>query len=333
MKIIFIGTSEFASIVLEQLIGSGYSPVLIITETDKPAGRNQVLTFPPVKITAQKYGISVDQPEKIKNYKLKNQSLGSTSKLRFFSIRRSNHLKPDLIVVASYGQIIPQEILDMPKHGCLNVHPSLLPEYRGASPIQKAILNGDKKTGVTIIQMTEKIDSGPIVAIEKLEMKSQINYQELHNELANLGGNLLVKTIPLWVNGKIMTKSQDESKATYTEIITKKYGKIDWSTSATEIERKIRAFNPWPGTYTFYEDKKTSENKMIKILDAEIQEQTSNGPFGPLGKVYIATNNKLAVQTGKDFLIIKKLQMENKKPVNVEDFINGNIDFIGTIFN
>ena len=281
MKIIFIGTSEFASLILDKIVESDLKPSLIITNPDRPAGRNQELTSPPVKLSAKKHNIKTIQPVKIQD-----------------SISEIRSLAPDLIIVISYGQTIPREILNIPKQGCLNVHPSLLPKYRGPSPIQTVILNGEKETGVTIIQMIEKIDAGPIIVNEKLKTKNEkLIYRELHDQLAGLGVSLLIKIIPKWIDGKIKPKPQDELKATYTKIITKKDGKIDWNTSAQEIERKVIAFNSWPGTYAFYEDKKNNREKIIKILDAETQEQTDDGPFGPLGKVYIATNNKLAVQT------------------------------------
>ncbi len=314
VKIVFIGNSVFAEKILKKLIHEKYNLSLVITNPDRPAGRNKKLKETEVSFISQKNNIYLLKPEKILDAKkeIKNQS-------------------PDLIIVCDYGQIIPESILKIPKKGCLNVHPSLLPLYRGPSPIRESILNNDKETGATIMLMNEKLDKGPIISQKKTKIKSNITYPELFEQLLNLSGNLLIETVPKWMNGKIKLKKQNNDKASYTKIITKKDGKIDWSLSAVEIEKKIRAFNPWPGTYSFYQDKKTKKNKMIKIIEAEIQNQTKSGPFGPLGKIYMATNNRLAIQTGKDFLIIKKLQLESKKPVNTEEFINGNIDFIGTI--
>jgi len=313
MKIIFIGTPEFGAIILEGLIQGNFKPILVITATDKPVGRAQLLTPPPVKVVAEKNKISVTQPEKIENCKLKIENL-----------------KPELIVVAAYGQIIPKEILDIPKCGCLNVHPSLLPKYRGPSPIQYAILNGDKETGVTIMLIDEKIDHGPIIAISKLQISnSKITYGELSKELASLGAKLLIETIPKWIEGKIKPKPQDESKAIYTKIISKEEGKIDWKKPAEDIERQIRAFDPWPGSYCLWS--KNSKNLRIKILEAFVLPQKNYGPFGIRGKTFLAPDSKIAVQAGKDYLIIGKLQLEGGKPVSSEEFLRGYSDFIGKI--
>ena len=232
MKTIFIGVPEFGAIVLEKLIKSGHKPFLVITAPDKPVGRKQTLTPPPVKVLAENYHISVVQPEKIGNCK---------SEIK--------NLKPDLIIVAAYGQLILKEILDIPTYGCLNVHPSLLPKYRGASPIQSAILNGDEKTGVTIMRLSEKLDSGPILANNEWQITNRITYKELHDKLAELGAELLIKTIQKLLAGKINPQPQDDSKTTYTKILTKEDGKIDWQKSAVEIERQIRALNPEPDSY------------------------------------------------------------------------------------
>lgn len=332
MKIIFLGTPEFGKIILEKLIKympsfvlapylpsfaisfrGPFQPSLVITAPDKPVGRKKILTPPPVKILAEKYRIPVLQPEKIGHYK--------------FTIESQN---PDLIVVAAYGQIIPKEILEIPKYGCLNLHPSLLPRWRGPSPIQFTILNGDEETGVTIILMDEKMDHGPILAFEKLEIKNKKwKYKELERELANLGAELLIKTIPKWIEGKIKPLAQDESKATYSKILKKEDGKIDWSKSAKEIERQIRAFDPWPGSYCLWPRGKNIFR--LKILKADISPQGNHGPFGILGKTFLAPNNKIAVQTKKDFLIIEELQLEGKRPTLSEDFLRGHLDFIGTI--
>ncbi|MDP2910690.1 MAG: methionyl-tRNA formyltransferase [bacterium] len=278
IKIIFIGTPEFGAIILEKLVKNNYKPVLVITNPDKPAGRKQVLTPTPVKLTAQKYKILVEQPEKIQNSKFKIQNLG-----------------PDLIITAAYGQIIPKEILKIPKYGCLNVHPSLLPKYRGPSPIQTAILNGDKKTGLTVMLMDEKMDHGKIISNFQFPISNKITYQELYEKLALSGAKLLLETIPKWIDGKIKSQTQDEKKATYTKIIKKEDGKIDWKKPAQEIERQIRALNPWPGTFTFI--KKRGKKIRIKVCQAELSE-----------------NNQL---------IIKKLQPEGKKPMSFEDFKKG----------
>lgn len=332
MKLIFMATPEFGGIILEKLIKhmpsfvlspyipsfafcsrGPFQPTLVITAPDRPAGRKQILTPPPVKILAEKYGIPVLQPEKIKNYKFTIESY-----------------EPDLIVIAAYGQILPKEILEMPKYGCLNLHPSLLPRWRGASPIQFTILTGDKETGATIILMDGKMDHGPILANSKLLIaNSKITYGQLSKELAELGAKLIIKTIPKWVKGEIKPVPQDESKVTYTKILKKEDGRIDWEKPAEEIERQIRAFEKWPGSFCFWP--KNSQKIRLKILKVDVLNQSSHGPFGIQGKTFQASNNKIAVQAGKNFLIVEELQPEGKKPQRSEEFLRGHPDFIGII--
>jgi methionyl-tRNA formyltransferase len=311
MKIIFLGTPEFGAIILEGLVKNKFKPVLVIAGQDKPTGRKQTITPPPVKVTADKFSIPILQPQKIKdiNSKIKN-------------------LCPDLIICAAYGHIVPKEILDIPKYGCLNIHPSLLPKYRGASPIQTAILNGDNKTGLTVILMNEKMDQGPIVA--QKELKSPISNkscEELSKNLAELGAELLIKTIPLWINGEIEPKTQDDSKATYTKILKKEDGRIEWKKPAKKIERQIRAFSSWPGSFCCWE---TTDNKrkLIKILEADIY-----SCFGDkkIGEVFLTEDKKLAVQAGQNCLIVKELQPEGKNQMSSEEFLRGYRDIIGTI--
>jgi len=277
LKILFIGTPEFGAIILEKLIKSGHKPFLVITETDKPTGRKQIITPPPVKVLAEKYKIVVVQPEKIENYKLEIEKL-----------------KPDLGIIAAYGQILPKDILAIPQYGFLNVHPSLLPRHRGASPIQYTILNGDEKSGATIIRITEKLDAGPILAQKEIEISQKETFASLHNKLAEFGAELLIEAIPKLLAGKLPPLPQDETKATYTKILKKDDGKIDWQKPAKEIERKVRALNPWPGTYTIY------NGKRLKILKAE-----SSG----------------------ERLTIQEVQLEGKNPMSFEDFLRGHPDF------
>lgn len=277
IKIIFIGTPQFSSIVLDKLCQSEFRPILVVTETDKPVGRKQIVTPPPTKILANQYKIPVLQPEILVNSK--------------FEILDS---KPDLIIVAAYGQILPKEILEIPKYGCINVHPSLLPKYRGATPIQAAILNGDEETGVTIMLMDEQMDHGPILAQRKTTIGKNETAGQLHERLAILGAELLIDTIPDWAAGRIKLIQQDHKIATYTKILTRENGKINWHKSAEEIERQIRAFDPWPGTYTLHQEKR------LKILKAKLE------------------NGKLRIE---------QVQPEGKKPMNFEDFLRGNKNF------
>jgi len=306
-----MGTPKFGAIILEKLADSRYKPILVVTETDKPVGRKKVLTPPPVKVVAEKYEIPVLQPEKIRN---------SESEIR--------NLEPDLIIVAAYGKILPEEILEIPKYGCLNVHPSLLPRWRGPSPVQSAILNGDTDSGVTIMKIAEKVDAGPVLIQRKLKLEGNETYDVLHDKLGKMGGDLLIEIIPEWITGKIDPQLQDESRTTYTRILKKEDGKIDWEKSAEEIERQIRAFNLWPGIFTFWE--KSGKLIRIKILKARVLNRANSKTY-PIGKTLVAGQNELCVQTGKGFLIIERLQLEGKKETDSEDLLRGYSDFIGTI--
>ena len=315
-----MGTPEFGAIILEELSKSDFKPILVITELDKPVGRKQILSSPPVKIVAEKYNIPILQPEKLQVTSCELQEL-----------------KPDLIIIAAYGQILPKEILDIPKQGCLNIHPSLLPKYRGPSPLQFTILNGAKETGVTIIKMDEKIDQGPILAKRELKIPNpKISYEKLLKELAELGANLPIETIPKWLKGEIKAIPQDESKASYTKLLKKEDGKIDWTKSAEEIERQVRAFNPWPGTFAKIQNAKSkmqNDNvkcKILKILKAEVLITPKKRK---IGEIFLTDDKKLAIQTGQNCLIILKLQLEGKKPMNSRDFLNGYPNLIGAILS
>ncbi len=319
LKIIFVGTPEFGAIILDGLIKSNFKPILVIAAPDKPVGRKQVLTSLPTKILAQRYKIPVLQPEILANSKL-----------------QITNSKPDLIVVAAYGQIIPKDILDIPKYGSLNVHPSLLPKYRGPSPIQTAILNGDKKTGVTIILMDEKMDHGPILAQRGLGIEEEETAEILHDKLAHLGARLLMETIPRWIRKMIKPETQDERKVTYTKILARESGKINWEKPAKVLEREVKAFYPWPGSYTFWE--KTGKLIKIKILKAKVF-KSPGGIRYPIGKVLAVPQNEIGVQCGKgftleeggNFLLIERLQMEGKKEMATEEFLRGHPDFVGAI--
>lgn len=308
IKIVFVGTPRFGEIILNRILEKGIRPYLVITSPDKPVGRKQVLTPPPVKEVALKHKIPFIQPEKIEN-----------------TISEMREKNPDLILVASFGQIIPKEILDIPKFGALNIHPSLLPEYRGPSPIQQAILDGKKETGVTIIKMTEKVDAGPVIAQKKIKI-GNLGYKELEKKLAVLGADLLMEILPQWIEGKIEPKEQDEAKATYTKIIKKEDGRIDWSEPAEIIERKMRAFEEWPQIYTFL------EKKRYIILAGKAQKEIKGGPKGDFGKIYFAPDDKIAVRCKNSYFIIEKIKPESKKEMKIEDFLKGHLDIIGKKF-
>lgn len=305
MKIIFIGTPEFGTIILEKLIKSGNKPFLVITAPDKPVGRKQLLTPPPVKIMAENYNIPVVQPDRIKNY-----------------AEEIKKMEPDLIILAAYGQIIPKEILDIPAYGCLNVHPSVLPKYRGASPIQYAILNGDEKTGVTIMRMVEKLDAGPIILQKEINISPKEAFKILHDKLAEIGAEMLIHILPKLSTGEVAFQPQDDTQATFTKILTKEDGKIDWHKPAVEIERQIRALAEWPGAYTSF------KGKALKILEADMLNLSAEGEAG---RVFLTRDREVAVKAGQNCLNLQKLQIEGGKPMSAKEFILGHADFIGTI--
>ncbi len=311
IKTILIGTSEFAKNTFEkswidnQL--SNFKIIKVVTTPDKPVGRKQKLTPSPVKKWAIEKELEIFQPQKISDPD---------------SIEKIKKLNPDLIILCAYGQIIPKEILDIPKLGALNVHPSLLPKYRGPSPIQATILNGDKITGVSLMIMDEKMDHGSIISNFKFQISnSKFTYEELSKKLSEIAANLLIKTLPNYIRGKIKPKPQDHSQATFCKIIKKSDGQINWDNSARQIERKIRAYHQWPNAYTFW------NNKKLKILNADILDKNTNHKTG---EVFLE-NNSLCVQTGDNILSLNKLQLEGKKPMKIKDFLNGHKNIINAI--
>ncbi|HDY72876.1 MAG TPA: methionyl-tRNA formyltransferase [bacterium] len=307
IKTILMGTSEFAETIFKRTypeLKDKLEIITIITAPDKPVGRKQEPLPSPVKKWAEENRLPVLQPQKIRDSEW---------------IKKIQELNPDLIILCAYGQIVPKEILEIPKYGALNIHPSLLPKYRGASPVHAAILNGDKISGVTIMLMDEEMDHGPILASTKLQITNSQTYKQLSDELADLGAKLLINTLPDWVDGKIKVKTQDHSKASFCKIIKKQDGKIDWDKSAEEIERTIRAFHQWPTSYTFF------NNKQLKVLGAD----TKEGKIKKPSEVF-TENKELMVQTGNGILILKQIQLEGKKPMSDQDFLNGHPEIIGS---
>ena len=311
LNVVFFGTPEFGEKILERLIQSGYKPVLVVTQPDQPAGRKQILTPPPIKSLITKHetwDIKLLQPEKL------------DSAFRF----QLSGFKPDLFIVAAYGKIIPKAMLDIPKYGTLNVHPSLLPRWRGPSPIQYSILNDDTETGVTIMLMDEKIDHGPIVSSIEYRVSGKESAEKLSRKLAKMGADLLIETIPKWIEGKIKPIEQDHSQASYSKILTKDDGHIDWNKSAEEIERQIRAFTPWPGSFTFW------DKKRLKIISASTS--TLASPHGlSTGQTFIDEEGRLAVWAARGILHIEKLQPEGKEEILSRAFLNGHPQIIGAL--
>ncbi len=307
IKTIFAGTPDFAVPFLKSLISNdNFEVVGVLTQPDKPAGRKKIFTSSPVKIFALANGIKIFQPDSLYDNE-------TTDALK--------SLKPDILVVVAYGLIIPQEILDIFEKGAINVHPSLLPKYRGASPIQTAILHGDKTSGITIILMDEKLDHGPILSqIEVPIAKTDTNIS-LHRKMADLGVDLLLGTVKDYLDGKIKLQEQDHTKATYCKIIHREDAKINWDASAEDIERQIRAYFPWPVAWTF------KGGKRLKIFPpTQIIEDNNH----KTGQIFI-TDNNLTVKCGSNALLIKKLQPEGKSEMTSKDYINGNPNISSTI--
>lgn len=303
IKTIFIGTPDFGLPALKNLIKDDLFDVqLVITQPDKKVGRKQMLTPPPIKVEAQNNNIPVSQPEKISEIK-----------------EEIKKLNPDIVIVIAYGQIIPEDILNMPKYGCINVHGSLLPKYRGASCVNAPILNGDKESGVTIMKMDAKLDTGPILAQNKIQLAPDETAGSLYEKLSNLGANFLLSTLKDYISGKIEPKTQDDNTSSYVKELCKKDGEIDWNKSALEIERLVRGMNPWPGAHAQIQNEKL-KIKNIKIL--EIKNETLKINKYKPGEFFVY-DKKLAVQCGKDSLIIKTIQPGGRKQISGEDFLKG----------
>ena len=311
LKTLFWGTSEFAIPSLRVLVKNGYQVTAVVTNPDKPVGRKQTLTPSSVKLLAKKYKIPVFQPENLKDDNFKKE-LPET----------------DLFVIAAYGKIIPKEILELPKFGAINLHPSLLPRWRGPSPIQYAILHGDKEVGVTIMKMDERMDHGPVIVASNFQLSASSRpvYRELHDKLAELGADLLMEALPKYIRGEIAPEPQNDAKATYSKILKKDDGRIDWKKPAEGIERMVRAFNPRPGTWTIW----PSDKKIYRIRIAKSDFTEEEPAAGFPGYVWQDKKTPLLVKTGKGSLIIRSLTLEGKKPLSAESFIKGYPQIVGT---
>ena len=308
LKILFAGTPDFALPALEGLIKDDFFEILaVITQPDKKSGRGQTLKPTPVKELALRHNLPVWQPAKITEIKEK--------------ITETN---PDLVVVVAYGQIIPQNILDLPKLGFVNLHASLLPQYRGASVIAAPILNGDKYTGVTVMKMEAGLDTGPIIKQNKIKLEKRETLESLHDKLAKEGAKLLTDSLKEYTQSKITPQKQEESKASYAPKTTKEEGEINWEETAELIEKKVRAFNPFPGTYTKLGD------KFLKIKKVKPEVLPIN-KFPP-GKIFLFKND-LAVQCGQNALVIERLQPEGKREMSSQQFLQGHGDVEGMIFS
>ena len=308
MRVIFMGTPDFAVGTLEEIIRAGHQVVLVVSQPDKAVGRSKALKYTPVKACAVSHGIEVYQPERVKESAC---------------IEHLREYQPDIIIVEAFGQIIPKAILDMPKYGCVNIHASLLPKYRGAAPIQWAVINGDQVTGVTTMRMDEGLDTGDMIMKEEVQIRSDETGGSLFDRLAETGARLCVKTMAAIDNGTAVYTQQDESKATHTAKIHKELGSIDWTRNAEEIECLIRGLDPWPSAYTRLGD------KTLKIWKAAVLSHEQLAAPGCLVKV---SKNTIWVQAGNGVLELLEVQLEGKKRMTTEAFLNGYTVEEGTYF-
>ena len=299
MKVVFMGTPDFAVGALEEIIKAGHEVTAVVTQPDKPKGRGKEMQITPVKACALEHGIPVFQPVKIK-------APEAVAQLRTY--------EADIFVVAAFGQILSKEILDMPKFGCVNIHASLLPKYRGAAPIQWAVIDGEEETGVTIQQMNEGVDTGDILSQEVIKLDPKETGASLFDKLAECGAQLIVKTLVEIENGTVTPVKQDDSKSTHAKMLNKDMGKLDFSQEAVVLERKIRGLNSWPSAYTYF------KGKTLKIWDADVTEQESGAACGSVCEV---TKDSFSIVTGKGVLCIKEVQLEGKKRMDVSAFLLG----------
>lgn len=308
MRVIFMGTPDFAVATLEEIIKAGHEVVLVVSQPDKAVGRSKALKYTPVKACALAHGIEVYQPERVREESCVEYLRG---------------YEPDIIIVEAFGQIIPKAILDMPRFGCVNVHASLLPKYRGAAPIQWAIINGDTVTGVTTQRMAEGIDTGDMIMKQEVIIREDETGGSLFDRLSETGAKLCVKTMEAIEAGTAVYTPQDESMATHTKKIYKELGSIDWSKDAKSIECLIRGLDPWPSAYTRLDD------RTLKIWKAQVIPANFGDAPGCIVKV---EKNRILVQTGEGTLSLLEVQLEGKKRMPVEAFLNGYEVKEGTYF-
>jgi len=303
LRVVFFGTAELACASLSALLeSSAFNVAAVVTQPDRPKGRNLHPQPSPVKVLAAGRTLPVLQPERARNESF-IQALGE--------------LMPDMIVVAAYGQILPKALLELPRFGCLNVHASLLPKYRGAAPIQWAILDDERETGVTIMKMDESLDTGDLLATQTTPIAPEDNAQTLQDRLATIGAGLLVKTIPEYVAGGIVVRKQPQAGASYARKITKEDGRLDWTQSARSLWNRVRALVPWPGAYTFLPAE--PKPSLLKIWQAEVADRTSTSP----GKILESSRSEIVVACGQHALRILSLQREGGRRMSVQDFLSG----------
>ena len=299
LKIVFMGTPDFAVPCLKTL-NENYEVIAVITQPDRPKGRGQKLTPSPIKEYALEHNLTVLQPEKIKTSETEEQL---------------KKLAPDLIVVVAFGQILSKAILDIPQLGCINVHASLLPKYRGAAPIHWSIINGETKTGITTMYMDVGLDTGDMILKEEVSISAKMNTGELHDTLMNIGAKTLLQTIKQIAEGSVVRNKQNDAEASYAPLLTKELERINWLLPAQEIYNLVRGLNPWPVAFLIFKGKK------LKIWQTKV---IDNVTIGEIGTVLSLTETGFTVQTGKGILEILELQPESKRKMTAKDFVCGN---------
>lgn len=302
LKTVFMGTPEFSVPCLD-IVSQNTNLLAVVTQPDKKKGRGQQLVYSPIKKYAVEHSIPVYQPEKIKNEEA------------FLNILQE--LSPDMIVVVAYGQILPKRVLELPKFGCINVHASLLPAYRGAAPMQWCLINGEKKTGITTMMMDEGLDTGDMLLKAEVDIADDTNLTTLHDMLMEMGAHLLYDTVIGLIENKIVPQKQDESLAVYSPMITKETGKIDWTKSADEIHNLIRALDSWPGAYCNY------GNDIFKIWSSKLTDTATDGKPGEI--VNDTASGSLIINTGDGCLEILEIQAPGKKRIKTKEYLNGHV--------
>lgn len=300
MKVVFLGTPDFAIPTLDKLVEKDYNVELVITQKDRRRGRGKKLQYTPIKKRALELGLEVYQPDNINSKE---------------SVEKIKELEPDFIIVIAFGQILKKEILNLPKYSCINVHASLLPRYRGAAPINWAIINGEKETGISIMEMDTGLDTGDVYRMKAIPIDKSDNYLTIHDKLAQLGAEELVKALEDISSGKAIKTPQDDKLSTYAPMIYKETGKINWNKSANEIDNLVRGVTPWPSAYTEY------KGETVKIHKVNVVSRFKNGANGEIVKV---DDEGIYVNAKDSCVVIEELQFPNKKRVLVREYLLGN---------
>ena len=305
MKIMFMGTPDFAAVSLKTLLEKGYNVAGVVSQPDKPKGRGMSVMPTPVKAVAMEYDIPTFQPDSLKNGEL----------MPFLE-----EIDPDIIIVVAYGKILPEYVLNYPKYGCVNGHASILPEYRGAAPIQRAIIDGKKETGVTAMYMEKGLDTGNIILVEKIAIEDNDTAETLHDKLAVVGAEVLIKTIERFKKGDFSSTKQEDDKATYAAMLTKAEGEIDWSKGAEEVYNLIRGMDSWPMAYTYYMGKRFVPYGCEKVNES-----------GNAGEIIEVSKDGITVACAEGAIKIKEVKFDGKKRMSVKDYLVGNKLEKGTV--